>query len=141
MDTHRINIFHITDSNHVSRTVAHYFILYFLPSGNTALHQNLAHAGKPQAVFQNFRALFRIFCDSAAGTAQGIGRPEHHRIADLRGYSQAVRNAFHNLGGSHRLSDFFHGFLKHFPVLSFFYSKGCGSDETHAVFFKDSGLL
>ena len=43
VNTHRINIFHITYGNAVACTIPHHFIFDFLPSCNTAFYQNLPH--------------------------------------------------------------------------------------------------
>ena len=40
---HGIDIFHITNRDHVTGAVPHHLILDFLPAGNAALHQNLSH--------------------------------------------------------------------------------------------------
>jgi len=141
MNAHRIDVFHVADGDHVSGAVAHYLVLDLLPAGNTPLHQDLSHTGKAQAVFQDLSALLRVLCDTAAGAAQGIGRTEHHRIADLFCHGQTVLQTFHDLGRSHRLIDLFHGLLEHFTVLGLFDGQRRGSDETHVIFCKDTGLF
>ena len=74
MDTNRVNIFHITYGNAVSRTVPHYLILDFLPACDTALYQNLTHSGKSESVFQNFLQFHLIMGNTAAGAAPGLLR-------------------------------------------------------------------
>ena len=41
--THRINIFHVADGNHIAGAVPHHLILDLFPSGNTALYQHFSH--------------------------------------------------------------------------------------------------
>ena len=40
------------------------------------------HAGKPESSFQKTSAFLFVFRDPAAGTAQGLGGAQDHRIAD-----------------------------------------------------------
>ena len=43
VDTNRVNVLHIADSDAVSCTVTHYLILDFFPACDTALYQNLSN--------------------------------------------------------------------------------------------------
>ena len=120
MDAYGINILHVADSDTVPCTVAHHFIFDLLPSCNAPLHQNLAHSGKSQTVFQNAFQLFLIVCNTAAASAQRISRPEHYRISNDIRKGDAVLNGLHHLRSRTGLSDLFHGILKGLSVLCLF---------------------
>ena len=138
MYAYRVDVFHVADSDHISGTVAHYLILDFLPTCDTALYQHLSHAGKAEAVFKDFRTLLRIVGNTAAGSAQGISRTKHYRIADLCCDLKTCLYILHDIRRSHRLTDLFHGFLKHLTVLGLFDGQGCSSDQAHIVLFKEA---
>ena len=141
MNAHRIDILHIADRDHIPGAVPHYLILDFLPSGDAALHKDLSYPGKAQAVFQDFRALLRVFSDPAAGAAQGIGGTQHHRIADPLRHSQTGLYILYDFGRSHRFPDLLHRLLKHFPVFGLLDGEGRGSDKADVVLRQDAGLL
>ncbi len=141
MHAHRVEVFHVADGDHVAGAVPHYLILDFLPACNGALYQHLMHTGKPQTVLQDLPALLRIGRNAAAGAAQGIGRTQHHRIADGLCHPQTVLHIVHHLGGSHRLADLLHGLLEHETVLGLLDGQGCRTDETHIVALQEAGLI
>ena len=135
MDTHRVNVLHITNRDYITCAVAHHLVLDFLPSGDAAFHQHLSHAGKTQSVFQDFSALLRIAGNASAGTAQGVCGTKHYGITDFFGNLQTMLYILHNIRGSHRLADFLHGFLEHLPVLGLLDGQGRGANQAHIVFF------
>ena len=141
MYAYRINIFHIADRNHVACAVAHYLVLDLLPACDAALYQNLSHAGKAKAIFKDLGALLRVVGNTAARAAQGVGRTEHHRITDPCSDLKSCLYVLYDVRWSHRLADFFHGFLKHLTVLSLFDGQGCSSDQAHIMFFKETCIL
>ena len=117
MHAHGIDVFHVADRDTVSGAVAHHLVLDFLPAGDAALHQNLAHAGKTQAVCQNLLQLHLVMGDTAAASAQRIGGTQHHRIADFGSEGNAVLDVRHHQGGRAGLSDLFHGVLEFLSIL------------------------
>ena len=141
MNADRIDIFHITNGDHIARTVAHHFVFDFLPSCDASLHQDLSHTGQTKAVFQDLRTFFRVLCDTAAGTAQCVSRTKDYGITDLFRDFQTVFDILHDIGGSHRLADLLHSLLKHLAVFRLFDGKSRGSDQTHVVILKKSGVL
>ena len=83
MNTNRIDILHIADRDAVACTVTDNFIFDFLPTGNTALYQNLMCTGQTQPVGQNILQFCLIMRNTAAAAAKCIGRAQHNRIADF----------------------------------------------------------
>ena len=71
--------------------------------------------------------------NAAAASAQGVGRAQHHRIADGIGKCDTVLDVLYHLGGSHRLADLFHGFLKLQTVLCLLNGLGSGSDQAYVI--------
>ena len=140
MYTNRIDIFHVADCNAVARTVTHHLVLDFLPAGNAALHQHLAHAGQAKTVFKNLTQLCRVVCNAAAGAAQCIGRAQNHRKPDFLRKSNTVLYVLYNLGGSDRLTDLLHRLLEHFTVFCLFNGKRRGSEKLYAVGIQKSGF-
>ena len=136
VDADRINILHVADSDTVPCTVAHHFIFDLLPSCNAPLHQNLAHSGEPQTVFQNAFQLFLVVCNTAAASAKRISRPEHYRISNGIRKGDAVLNGLHHLRSRTGLSDLFHGILKGLSVLCLFDGFCRRSKKHHLVGLK-----
>ena len=133
MDPHRIHVFHVADGNDVSRAVPHHLVLDLFPSRYAALHQHLMHAGKPEPSLKKASAFFLIFRDPAAGTAQGVGRAQNHRIPDPRCRGEACIDRMDDLRLRHRLPDLLHGLLEQKTVLRLPDGLCLGADEPHAL--------
>ncbi len=141
MNADRVYIFHTTYGNTVSRSIAHHFIFDFLPSGDTAFHKNLSHAGKPQAVCQNLFQFNLIMCDTAAGTAKRIGGAQDDRITDFICEIDSVLNIFYYERGRAWLPDFFHRFFK-FQTVFRFLNRLCGrTEKCYAMFGEKTCLI
>ena len=77
--------------------------------------------------------LLLICGDAAAAAAQGIGRTDNDRIADiLRGPERRVQR-FRDLGRNAGLADGLHGIAEFFPVLRFFNGVDGGAQQADAV--------
>ena len=136
----RIQVFHVADGDAVSCSVAHHFVLDFLPAGDAALHQNLPHSRKTETVLKNLAELCRIMCNTAAGAAQRVGRTQNNREADLFCEFYTVFHVLNDIGGCDRLADLLHGFLEHLAVLCLFNGQSRCSEELYAVSFQKSGF-
>ena len=141
MNAHRIDVFHIADSNAVARTVPHDLILNFLPPCDTALHKYLPHTGKPQAVFQDFLQFRLIIGNASAGAAQRIGRTQHHGITDGIGERYPVFYRLHHLGGGTGFSDTLHQILEFLPPFRIADGGRRRSKQRHTMRFQETGLL
>ena len=96
MDTHRINIFHITYCNAVSISVTHYLILDLFPSCNTAFYKDLTYTGKTKSVLKDLYQLMRIMGNTTATSAKCISRTENNRISDLICKCKTIFHIFNN---------------------------------------------
>ena len=141
MHAHRINVFHITNGDTVARAVTHDLILYFLPAGDTALHQYLPYPGEAQPVLQNFLQLCLIAGDTAAGASQRIGRTQHHGITYGIGKPDALLHVFHYFRRRTRFSDALHQILKLLTPFGIADGSRRCAQKRHSVGRQKSGLL
>ena len=141
MNSNRVDIFHIADSNTVSCTVAHYFILNFFPACNAALHKHFSHTGKTETVFQDLSQLVFIIGDSSAASAKCISRAQNHRIPYGIGKGKSVLHCGYYLGSRYRLPDFFHGIFKFLTVLRFADRLRRSPDQTDMMFLQKTFFL
>ena len=120
MNTYRVKVFHVADSDHVSDTVTHYLILDLFPAGDAALYQNLTYTGKTESVLQDLYQFFVIVCDTAAASSKCISRTEHDRVTNLLSKGHTIFYIFNNQGSCDGLTDLLHGLLEFQTVLCFF---------------------
>ena len=83
VDANRVEVLHITYGDDIARRITHYLILDLLPAGDAALNQNLVYTAETETVLEDLLALLTVLCDTTAGTAEGVGRTQYDRIADL----------------------------------------------------------
>ena len=138
---HRVDVLHVADRDAVARAVPHDLVLDFLPARDAALHQHLAHPGKPQAVLQDFLQLQLVVGDAPAGTAQGVGGPQHHRIADGLRELDALLHGLYHLGGRTGLPDALHQILELLTSLRIADGGSSGAQKGHAVGCQKTGFL
>ena len=74
MYPHRVYILHIADRDTVAAAVTHHLILDLFPSRDTALHQNLPHAGETESILQDLHKLNPVVRDPPAAAAKRVGR-------------------------------------------------------------------
>ena len=141
MNTHRINVFHITYSNAVPFAVPHHLILNLFPACNAALHKYLSHTGKTQTILQNLYKLVRIVGNTAAAATQGVSRAQYYRIADFISKRKTVIYIFYYKRSRHRLADLLHCRLEFQTVFCLPDCLRSCSDQTHTVFPKETGLF
>ena len=130
---YRVDIFHVTYGDAVAGAVPHNLILDLFPACNAALHQNLAHTGKPETVGQNLLQLTLVVGDSAAAATQGVSRTKNHRVSNFICERNTCLYVLYHLGSRHRLADFLHGALELQTVLGLLDGLGSSSDETYVV--------
>ena len=116
MHANRVYVLHVTDGDGVALAVAHDLILDFLPAGNALFDQDLVHARVHDAGCGDLAELVPGIGNAAAGAAQGIGRADDDRQADLLGKGDCVLDRVHDLGGNARLADLLHRVLEHLAV-------------------------
>ena len=134
VNAHRIKVFHGADGDDVALAVPDHLKLDFLPAGYAFFHQHLGDRGKPQAVLRDFPKLLLVFHDTAAGAAQGKGRADNQRVADLIGEVHRALHRIHHLGGDAGLANGFHSILEHLAVLRLVDGLRISAQQGHAVF-------
>ena len=117
VDAHGVQVFHITDGDHVALVVAHDLVLDLFPAGDALFHQDLMDGGKAQAVGADLDELFAGLADAAAGAAHGEGWAHDDRVADAVGAGQRVLQSLHDLGRDDGLVQLFHRLLEQLAVL------------------------
>ena len=117
VDTHRVQIFHITDGDGGVVMVPHHLVLNFLEAPDAFLHQHLMHRRQLQGGLHQLFQLLGVVGKAAAGSPQGKGRTEHHRIADFLCRLQSLLHRGGNPGGKHRLSQALAQLLEQLSVL------------------------
>ena len=103
VNSDRVHIFHAADGDGGVVLIPHHFKFDFLEALDALLHQNFADRGELQGVFGHFQQLGFVFGKAAAGSSQGKGRPQDHRIADFSG---SLLRFFHRMGGNARQNRF-----------------------------------
>ena len=136
MDPYRVEVFHIADGDAVVIAVTHDLVLDFLPASHTALDEHLAYHGVVEAFDDNLNEFFLILCNTAAGTAHGVGRSHDYRVANLIGKGHGRGNILHNGAFRDRLPQLLHGLFEKLTVLGLFNGlKGC-TQKLHIVFLQ-----
>ena len=77
--------------------------------------------------------LFRVFADTAAGTAHGESRAHNNGIADNIGKRHGGIQVLHHLGGNAGLVQLFHGILKQLAVLGTVNGVRLAGQQAHAA--------
>ena len=132
VDADRVEVLHVTHSDHVALVVAHDLVLDLFPAGDALFHKDLMDGGKAQAVGADLNELCLVLADAAAGAAHGEGRAHDDRVADAVGAGQSVFQRLHDLGGNDGLVQLFHGLLEQLAVLGTVDGLGLAGQQTDA---------
>ena len=140
MHAHGVEVFHIADGDAVVVAVTHNFVFDFLPAGHTALNEHLTNQGVIQALDDNIDEFFLILGNAAARAAHGVSWAHDNRITNAVGKFHSTGHIFHNGAFRDRLTEFFHRFLKEFPVFGLLDGRQRRSQEFYAVFLEYTAL-
>ncbi len=105
MDTHRVNVLHVADGDHVARRVTHHFVLNLFPADQVALHQHLSDRTGGKAGRGDRSELLRRERHATAGPAERVGGPHDDRQADLLRRFKTLLQAVADLTCQHRFAD------------------------------------
>ena len=141
MHAHRVHIFHAADGNGPVAAVPHDLKLDFLIAPHALFHQHLVNRAQAERVGADLNELLLIVGKAAAGAAQGKGRPQHHRIADIKSGLFRLLQVIRDFAGDDRLADALAHFLEQFPVLCPFNALAGGSQELYAAFLQHTLAL
>ena len=140
MNAYGVDVLHVADSNGVVRCISHDLELDLLVALYTLLYQDLMYRRKLQSVLQKLQELFLVVGKAAAGTAQGEGRSQYHRIADILCCPDAFLHAGGDLGTDHRLSQALAELLEELTVLGLFDALEGGSQDLHLALLQNALL-
>ena len=137
VDAHRVDVFDEADGDLVPLGVADHFQLQLLPSEGALFDQHLADQTGGEAAGDHFAQFFDVVDDAAAGAAHGVGRPEHHRVAEFGGDLLCLFDRVARFGLRHRHAELVHGLLEDDPVLAALDRVEVDADDLNVVFFQD----
>ena len=72
--------------------------------------------------------------DTAAASAQSIGRTKNNRITDGVGKCDTIFHSCNNQRSCNRFTDFFHSIFKFLTVFCFFNCLGSSTDQSYIMF-------
>ena len=132
MDAQRVEVFHACYGEAVVVGIADHLEFNLFPALQGLFHQNLL--GESKRALGQFQEFFLVGTDTAAQSAQGIGRTHHYGVTDFAGGGEGVFHAFHSLADG-RLHLYFVQLLhKKVAVFGVHDSLYGGSQHTYAVF-------
>ena len=106
MDAHRINVFHIADSDAIVRAVAHHLVLDLFPADERLLDENLPNGACGDSALDDAQEFgFRVG-DAAAGAAERIGGADDERQPDVVHDAARVLDRLHDSGRRRGFADF-----------------------------------
>ena len=139
MDAQRIEIFHVTNRDHIVETIANHFILYLFPAFQRFFNQHLTRIRK--GFFGQVFQFSPIAAKAAALSAEGKCRPNNDRKANF----EACFERCFNRCNSHRAGCFdinrSQQLRKHLAVFGFDNGFNGRSQHTQSIFFKDPLLV
>ena len=141
MNADRVDVLHVADGDRGVVGVPHHFILDLFVSLDALLDKNLMHGRKREGILHDLPALFFLFRKTAAGSAQGKRRPEHHGITDLFRRLHALLETLGNHGREYGLSQLHAQFLEQFSVFRTLDTLYLRTQKLHAAFVQDALFL
>ena len=141
MHAHGVDVLHGAHGDHVARGVPHDLKLDFLPAGNAALNEHLAHAAQVDAAVGDLPQGVLVVGDAAAGAAQGVGGTDDDGVADLVGEVHRILHGVDHLRGDAGLANGLHAVLKALAVLRLVDGGGAGAQQLHPVLFQGTVLI
>ena len=137
----RIDIFHIADGDGCVVAVPHDLIFDLFAALHALFHQHLVYRGEFQCVFHQGHEFLRVIRKSAAGTAKGKGRAQHHRVADFSGDFQAFFHGGGNIGRQGRLAKRITQAFEQVTVFSLFDGRALCPEQLHTALLQDTFLF
>ena len=104
------------------------------------LHEDLALGREREALLGNAHQVVMVVGHAAAGAAQGEGRAQDHRVAELLGDLLALLHGVRDAGLGDLEADVAHGVGKELAVLAGLDGVDVAADDLDAVLVKDAGL-
>jgi len=140
VDTHGIDILHVTYYDTCIIRVPHDLVLELLPAQYTFFYKHLADATASKSSFSYFQKLLAGTGYTASGTSQRIGRPDDKRQSQLINEPFCFCKCGHCLTAWHLFTDALHCFLEQFTVLSVLNSLERCAQQFYAELLEDAHL-
>ena len=136
MHTHRVDIFHRADRDHIADRIPHCLKFNFLPSGNGTFNQYLRNRRLFKTGMSNLLQFLRIIRDSPAASAERECRSDNDRIADPFRTGKRFFFGGCDFRGNDRLVNLLHGTPEEITVFRTFNGFNIGPKQTDTVFRK-----
>ena len=138
MDAHGVDIFDKADGDQPVVGVAHDLQFEFLPTDDRFFHQNLPDPAGGDAPGGDDPQFFQVVDQAAAGAAHGVGRANHHRIAQFRRDFFGILDRVHGGAFRHFDAEQIHLLLEFDPVLAALDGAQIDADHLDAVFLQNA---
>ncbi len=138
VNPHGVQVLYRADDNHVVGQVPHHLKLIFLPTQDRLLDKNLPDAAGLYAPGGYYLQLLPVEGYSAPGSPQGVGRPDNHGVADLRGNSYRLFRRISLFAPRSPQPYSLHRLLEQNPVLGLSDGLELGPEKLHVIFLEDS---
>ena len=132
VDAHRIDVLDRADDDAVVLAVAHDLHLVLFPAEHGLLDQHFGRRRGFEAALHDVEELVAIVGDAAAGAAQGEGRADDRRQADLVERLRRLLAIVHDLALGRFEPDLGHGVAEQQAVLGLVDRLGIGADQLDA---------
>ena len=133
VNAHGIDVLDKADGDHLVLGVTDHLQLELLPAQNRLFHQHLVYKARRQPAGCHRPQLFDVVYQPAAGSAHGVGRPNHHRIAELFGHLFGIRHILDRPAARHLDFQPLHGFLEGQAIFAALDGVHADADDLHAV--------
>ena len=141
VDAHRVDIFHVADSDGGVIFVPHDLILDLFEALDALFNQDLLHGRQGQGIFHERQKFLFILRKSPAGAAQGKSRAQDDGKADPAGGRQSFVYIMSSFRGQDRLPEFLTQLLEKFAVLRLLYGTAFGTQQLRPTFSQHTFLL
>ena len=140
MDAHGVEVLDGADDDAVAGDVTHDLHLDLLPALDGLLDQDLGLRGQSQALLADAQQVVVVIGNAAAGAAQGEGRADDSRVAQLVDDGLALLDGVGDAGLSHLQADVLHGRGKQLAVLARLDGVDVAADDLDAVLVQHAGV-
>ncbi len=136
VDAHRVDVLDRADDDAVVAAVAHDFHLVLFPAEHRFLDQHLADRRGVDAALHDVEIFVAVVGDAAAGAAQGEGRADDGRQADMIEGADRFLAVVHDLALGAYQTDLGHGLAEQQAILGLVDGLGVGADQFDLVFLE-----
>ncbi len=135
MNSQRIYIFNEADGDDIVVRIPDHLKLQLFPAQNGLLHKHLPHKACLQSSGAHHLQLVLIVDKTAARAAHGVGRTQHHGIAELFRNGKRLVHGVCHLAARHLNAQLVHGLFKFNAVLAALDGVHLHADHLHVILF------